>query len=49
MEWFSTTQRVLVAKTFYENEECSKRTAQKLRTISVKNEAPYCTQTNEKI
>ena len=39
MEQFSTTQRVLIAKTFYENEICGTQTVQKTRTIFRRNKA----------
>ena len=34
-------QRVLIVKTFHENEECAAQTERKLRTICGRNEAPY--------
>ena len=39
MERFSTAQRVLTAKTFYENGECATQTVRKLQTIFGRTEA----------
>ena len=39
MEQFSTVQRVLIAKTFYQNGECAMQAMQKLQTIFGRNEA----------
>ena len=40
MERFSTAQRVLIVKIFYQNRECATQAVRKLRTICDRNEAP---------